>query len=85
MVCRMGIYRIAPILLHSVEVGAHLDVLLRLETIELVKQLKHSSLHLTITTGAAFQTGRANRVNLIHEDNRWRVLPVTEQSGVLVP
>jgi hypothetical protein len=53
----------------------HLDHLRALEAIELVQQLEHGALHLGVSAArAALAARRANRVNLIHEDDRRRVL-----------
>ena len=50
------------------------NVLLGLETIKLIEQLQHSSLDLRVATRAALDTSGSNRVDLVHEDNRRRVL-----------
>ena len=57
-------------------VGGHddLDVLLGLEAVELVEQLQHSALYFTVTARATLDTRRADRVDLVHEDDGRRVL-----------
>lgn len=47
----------------------YLDVLGGFEAIQLIEQLQHCPLHLAVTTWAALQTGRADGVDLIHEDD----------------
>ena len=52
----------------------HLDVLLRLEAVELVEELEHGALHLAVAARAALDARRADRVDLVHEDDGGRVL-----------
>ena len=51
-----------------------LDVLRSLKAVKLVEQLKHRALHLTVATTARLHTRRSDRVDLVHENNRGRVL-----------
>jgi len=52
----------------------HLDVVASLEAIELVEQLEHRALHLRVAAAAALYPLRADGVDLVHEDERGRVL-----------
>lgn len=53
-----------------------LDVLCRLESVELVQQFEHCPLDLRVaSSGPALSPARADRVNLVHEDDAGRVLP----------
>mmetsp|Transcript_19304 Transcript_19304/g.42066 ORF Transcript_19304/g.42066 Transcript_19304/m.42066 type:complete len:233 (+) Transcript_19304:116-814(+) len=47
----------------------HLDVVCRLEAIELVKQFKHRPLNLGVTTLLSVHTARSDGVDLVHEDD----------------
>lgn len=57
-------------------VGRHdnLDLVRCLETIELVEQLKHGSLHLRVTPLTAAHSGATDGVDLVHEDDGRRML-----------
>lgn len=54
--------------------SSHLDVLGGLKAIQLVEELQHGPLHLTVSTRASLQPGRADRVDLVHEDDGGRML-----------
>lgn len=61
---------------HRVQMTAsHLDVLGGLEPIQLVEELQHSSLHLTVSSWSSLQPRRADGVDLIHEDDGGCVFP----------
>lgn len=50
--------------------SSYLDLLASLKPIQLVEQLQHRALHLTIaTTAAAVHPSATNTIDLIHEDN----------------
>ena len=52
-----------------------LDILGGLEAVELVEELEHGALHLRVAARrAALGARRADRVDLVHEDDRRRVL-----------
>mmetsp|Transcript_38171 Transcript_38171/g.107902 ORF Transcript_38171/g.107902 Transcript_38171/m.107902 type:complete len:380 (+) Transcript_38171:280-1419(+) len=53
----------------------HLDVLGRLEAVELVEQLEHGPLHLGVAALLALHPAGADRVDLVHEDDGGGVLP----------
>ncbi len=53
-------------LFHSVR---YLDVLGGLEAVQLIEQLQHRPLHLTVTTWATLQARRPDGVDLVHEDD----------------
>lgn len=52
----------------------YLNVLGGLETIQLVEELEHGALHLTVSAGASLETRGADRVDLVHEDDGGRML-----------
>jgi hypothetical protein len=54
-----------------VPVGGHddLDVTARIETVELVDELKHRPLHFVITAGSIVETRAADGVDFVEEDN----------------
>merc|ERR1719376_1716546 len=53
----------------------HLNVLMSFETVELVQKFQHCPLNFGITaSGTSFQSGRTNRIDLVHEDNGRRML-----------
>ncbi|KAI6764693.1 hypothetical protein HG531_012580 [Fusarium graminearum] len=54
-------------------IGGHddLDVLGGLETIKLVQQLQHGSLHFGVSARRALHSRGSNTVDFIHEDDRW--------------
>ena len=55
---------------------ARLDLVGRLEAVQLVEQLEHGALDLAVAAAAAVVRARAaNAVHLVHEDDRRRVLP----------
>lgn len=55
--------------------STYFDILVRFETIELIQKLEHSSLNFGVTSAASrFHSRRSNRVDLVHENNTWRVL-----------
>ena len=51
----------------------HLDLVARLEAVELVEELEHGALHLRVPAARAARA--ADGVNLVHEKNSGRVLP----------
>ena len=57
-------------------VGGHddLDIASVIETIELVEKLKHSTLHLALTTRCGIVSFRTDCVDLVDEDNGWSIL-----------
>ena len=48
-----------------------LDILSRLETVELVEELEHGALNLRV---AATRARATNAIDLIHEDDAWSIL-----------
>jgi len=56
------------------EIKAHLDVLRRLEPVQLVQQLQHRPLHLRVTSSTLVPR-TSDTINLVHEDDTRRVLP----------
>ena len=64
----------------SRETEACLDLVGRLEAVELVEQLEHGALHLAVAAAAAVVCARAaDAVHLVHEDDGRRVLPGQKQ------
>ena len=64
-------------------ISCNLDVLLGLEAVELIEQLEHRPLHLAVATRAALETRRADRVDLVHKDDRRCVLPTTPHASIV--
>ena len=50
-----------------------LDILRRLEAVELVKEFQHRPLHLRVSAAGSFDSRGADAVNLVHEDDAGRV------------
>jgi hypothetical protein len=48
----------------------YLNAVVAAEAVQLVQKLKHSSLHLTISSLVRVETLGTNRIQLINEDNR---------------
>jgi hypothetical protein len=48
----------------------------------LVEQLEHGALDFAVAAAAALGSGRADRINLVHEDDRWRVFPAKEEQTI---
>ena len=52
----------------------HLDTLVAAETVQLVQEFQHCPLHLTVTTLLGVKSFGTNSIQLINEDNSWRLL-----------
>jgi hypothetical protein len=57
----------------------YFDVLRGLKAVELVEELQHSALHFAVAVRSALGSRRSDRVDLVHEDDGRRSLPVTPQ------